>query len=535
MLEEELFGSYQMYLVIISVLVAALATYASISLAARVKSNSKEDKWILFIASFVLGGGIWTMHFIGMEAFHLGIPVDYATPLVFLSFLWPVSVSYLSFWIIWKHGKRKYIQYLSGIILGLGIAGMHYTGMKSMIMAAEINYHPVLFVISIAVSIIVSIIGVHYIEVFLKGSLLKKLGGAIFFGLSISTVHYIGMSAARFTIHNGGLHNDMHNGSHSILSFSLSLFVLFIFVIILITSLMEEQYTSKLRESEEQYRRIVESAPIGIAVHQYGTITYINPTGIETLGAQSMEEIVGRNVLDFIHPEFHDLVRERWQTIRDQDQPVDVLEEKMVQINNTIINVEMKAIPYRSDGKRAVQIFFHDITARKKAEKMIYHMAFHDPLTELPNRRLFIDKLNHALEEIRTSNKRLAVMFIDLDEFKKVNDTLGHDVGDELLITVAKSLSHCVRGRGIVSRFAGDEFAIMLPEVDQKEAEKLANNIIEGLEIPIAIRENNISVTPSIGISISVNGEETAEELIKQADKAMYQAKKQGKNTYYFY
>lgn len=535
MLEKELLGTYQINLVLISVMVAILATYASINLASRIKGRTNTDRWILFVSSFVLGGGIWTMHFIGMEAFHLGINIVYNPFLVLLSFLWPVTVSYLSFWLIWQNRKKRYIRNLSGVILGLGIAGMHYTGMKSMEMVAEITYDPLLFTISIAISIIVSVIGVHYFALLIKGNLIKKIGGALFFGLAVSSVHYTGMSSARFTIHEHDMHSGLQYGSNSILSLILSLFVLFIFVIILVTSLMEEQYTYKLKESEEQYRSIVEMAPIGIAVHQFGVISYINPTGMEILGAAAMKDIVGRNVLEFIHPDFHDQVKSRWKTIREQNQPVAVLEEKMIRLNREIINVEMKGVPFINDGESSVQIFFNDITARKKAEEMIYHLAFHDPLTELPNRRMFLERLNQALQEIQGMKKGIAVMFLDLDEFKKVNDTLGHDAGDLLLINVAKSLIRCVREKDTISRLAGDEFAIMLPDVDRLEAESIAKNILEGLQLPLTIIGKKLHVTPSIGIAIALDGKEAAETLLKQADIAMYQAKRQGKNTYQVY
>lgn len=537
LVEKELVGSYYTNLVIVSVIVAIFASYAAINLVSRITGSTIKDKWLLLGSSVLMGGGIWTMHFIGMLAFHLGVPIMYNLGLVILSFILATVSSIISFWFVVRFTQKKHYLFLSSVIMGLGITGMHYTGMASMEMEAEITYDSILFTISIAIAVIVSKVALRVFSKYRNGKLSGKIGSSIFLGLAVSSMHYTGMSAAKFTgeTHNHGVPSGMYSGADTTLAIASGLFVFSALVVILIISMMDERYASKLKESEEKYRWLVELSPMGIAVHKFGTLTYMNSAGVKMLGAHTPKELIGRNVLDFIHPDYHEIARTRWEMMREQNEVVEPLEEKMIRLDKQVIDVEIKAIPVTSDGERVVQTFFQDITERKRAEKLVYQLAYHDALTELPNRRLFLDRLNQTLIDKKSGHGNLAVMFIDLDGFKRVNDTLGHDTGDLLLISVAKCLTECVREEDTVSRLAGDEFVILLPCTQQRDAEAVAQRIIKALRKPVIINGSEIIITPSIGISFSHHGNEAAEMLLKQADTAMYRAKENEKNNYQIY
>jgi diguanylate cyclase (GGDEF)-like protein/PAS domain S-box-containing protein len=194
---------------------------------------------------------------------------------------------------------------------------------------------------------------------------------------------------------------------------------------------------------------------------------------------------------------------------------------------------EVRAFPSIDGG---ITVIYRDITERQKYEEKIHHLAFHDSLTNLPNRILFKKTLQKKLDDSKSKEVMIAVMFIDFDRFKQVNDLLGHDIGDLLLQEIAKRLKSCVRSNDMVARMGGDEFTILLPGVFETEnARTVAQKIIDAFKHPFNINSNEIYITPSIGISISnIDGTE-ADTLIKRADTAMYYAKELGRNTYQFF
>jgi diguanylate cyclase (GGDEF)-like protein len=178
----------------------------------------------------------------------------------------------------------------------------------------------------------------------------------------------------------------------------------------------------------------------------------------------------------------------------------------------------------------------NEINERRRAEENLQHLAHHDALTNLPNRLLLDARLNHAIERSRRQNKNLAVLFMDLDGFKHVNDSLGHQVGDELLCMVADRLKQCIREEDTVARLGGDEFVVVMGEVeDNSTIEKLAKKLMERLENQFSINRQSVYIGTSIGISLYPKNGESAEELLTNADAAMYRAKEMGRHNFQFY
>ena len=189
-----------------------------------------------------------------------------------------------------------------------------------------------------------------------------------------------------------------------------------------------------------------------------------------------------------------------------------------------------------ADGSISMLTMFRDITERKRAEETIKQMAYHDALTDLPNRLLFNDRLNLALAHARRSQQKLALMMLDLDHFKEVNDTLGHSVGDKLLRVVGKRLTSLVRESDTVARMGGDEFMLTLPEVAEAEdAARIAEKILRGFQKPFVLDGHELHVTTSVGIAMYPDDGEDGGTLMKNADIAMYRAKEQGRNNYQRY
>ncbi len=178
----------------------------------------------------------------------------------------------------------------------------------------------------------------------------------------------------------------------------------------------------------------------------------------------------------------------------------------------------------------------NEISRRVKSEKIIKFMATHDPLTSLPNRWLFNDRMNQEIAHAKRNQQKLGVIFLDLDHFKKVNDTLGHKAGDQLLKIIGQRLTSLLRKSDTVARISGDEFVILLPRMTtQLNATEIVQKILTTVSEPLTINEQAVQITSSIGIAIYPHDGEKANELIKNADSAMYYVKKHGRNNYHYY
>lgn len=306
-----------------------------------------------------------------------------------------------------------------------------------------------------------------------------------------------------------------------------------------ITSRLEAERS--LRESEERFRLISTSAMDAIVIiGPAEEITYWNPAAERIFGYPA-DEALGRNLHHLIAPpRYHDESRCKFAHFSlSGEGPLigKTLEITALRKNGEEFPIELSISAFRIKNQWHALGIIRDISERKKAEEQIRQLAFYDALTNLPNRRLLMDRLNQSLVLAKRHQRAVAVMFLDLDRFKLINDTLGHDVGDDLLKEVATRLNACVRSEDTVSRQGGDEFVIILAEVTQApDAALVAEKIIGALGQPISVKDHELLITTSIGIAIfPVNGTDDAQELMKKADTAMYAAKEAGRNGYRFY
>ena len=291
----------------------------------------------------------------------------------------------------------------------------------------------------------------------------------------------------------------------------------------------EAETKAALKESEERYRLLVERCPELIAVHQGGFVTYVNPAGATMLGAGSGEELIGRRAHDFVHPDDHPLLDARMAAIHVGDE-AGLTEMRLVRVDGGVLDVEAVTVPVTFRGGRASQVMARDISDRKRAERALAHQALHDHLTGLPNRVLLHDRLSLALARCARSNCHLAVVFLDLDRFKVVNDSLGHEGGDRVLRAVSARITNVLRPADTLARFGGDEFVVVCDDIaGPAEATRIARRVLDALEDPVDEAEGGVHVGASIGVSLAQGGDATAEGLVRDADAAMYRAKERGR------
>jgi diguanylate cyclase (GGDEF)-like protein/PAS domain S-box-containing protein len=295
-------------------------------------------------------------------------------------------------------------------------------------------------------------------------------------------------------------------------------------------ALYKHRAEQTLRESEERYRLLVELSPEAIVVQSDGRIVYANPAAASLFGAESADTLLRFGVANFVHPDHRENFLARENHLRENQQS-NLKAEKFVRLDGQLRDVEVVMASVTYGGRPATQILTRDITERRRAEEQLLHDAFHDSLTGLPNRALFIDHLKLAVDRCRRRRGYLfAVLFIDLDRFKVVNDSLGHLVGDELLGAIAHRLEICLRDGDTIARLGGDEFTILLDGIkDYSDAQRVAERVQEVLEQPFTLAGRELFVTASVGIKYSCGGDEQPEDLLRDADTAMYCAKALGK------
>ncbi|WP_246141990.1 bifunctional diguanylate cyclase/phosphodiesterase [Hyella patelloides] len=291
-----------------------------------------------------------------------------------------------------------------------------------------------------------------------------------------------------------------------------------------------------IRKSEEQFRLTFESAPIGMAITTLeGQIKRVNQSLCEALN-YTETELLKLSFTDISHPEDLELHLSLEKKLAHGEESDFQIEKRYISKNGRPVDTLLKVVMVRDHNGKPLHFNNQivDITERKKMEQQLLHDALHDTLTGLPNRALFMDRLEQELKRTKTQSSYLfAVLFLDLDRFKLVNDSMGHLVGDKLLVEIARRLENCVRPTDTVARLGGDEFTILLENISDVEVATLvAEKIYNSLTIPFALENYELFTTASIGIAFSSQGYDKPEDILRDADLTMYSAKERGKARY---
>jgi diguanylate cyclase (GGDEF)-like protein/PAS domain S-box-containing protein len=306
-------------------------------------------------------------------------------------------------------------------------------------------------------------------------------------------------------------------------------------VLAIIRDVTERKGVEKaIKESEERFRSLVQNTSDIITILEAdGTVRYISPA-VERVTGHKPEEQIGTKAFASVHPD-------------DRERALDIF-AAVLKVPGLHPPVEFRVL--HKDGSwrylehivnnllddpavRSVVVNSRDVTERRALEEQLRHQALHDPLSGLPNRALFMDRLEHALTRANRRGSKVAVLFMDLDNFKITNDSLGHEKGDQLLVAVAERLKACLHPEDTVARLGGDEFTILVEDVDgQSGVVRVAERIAESLQRPFALDQYEVVFSASIGIALSGPPQNSPANLLRHADLAMYQAKRKGKARY---
>jgi diguanylate cyclase (GGDEF)-like protein len=420
-------SSYNSLLVLFSLLVAILASYTALDMAGRISgAQGRAAHWWLAGGACAMGIGIWSMHFIGMLAFSLPIPLGYDPAITALSLLIAIASSAFALWLVGRN-ELPWSRLVGGaVLMGAGVAAMHYTGMAAMRMTPGIRYIPSLFILSVVIAIVASGAALWIAFNLRRLSPLVRLlraGAAVVMGFAIVGMHYTGMAAAQFPPGSvcGAARDGGDVGWLALVIIIVTLAVLAIALIISVLDLRLESRTSML--------------------------------------AISLAE----------------------------------------------------------------------------ANQELTYLALHDNLTKLPNRVLLEDRLDRAIQGANRENSRFALMFMDLDGFKTVNDAYGHHIGDLLLVEVAQRIGLNVRSQDTIARVGGDEFVLLAGVAEPADAATLADKVLTAIQEPFQVAGRLLRISTSIGIAMYPGDGVRQDDLLTNADAAMYHAKALGRNAYCFF
>ena len=431
-------GSYNYYLVGLSLVVAMFASYTALDLAGRIRSLRGARKRSLWLVggAVAMGMGIWSMHFIGMLAFRMPIQLGYDPRITACSMLIAIVVSGFALYVVTQDQMSRRRLVIGGVLMGLGVAAMHYTGMAALRMQPGIVYAAGLFWASIAIAIAASWVALWIAFQLRDGKqqyvLVKRCGAGFVMGLAIAGMHYTGMAAANFPM--GSMCGASNGVNTSWLAFTVAGATLLVLPMTLMYSMLDARY--------------------------------------------DLQEF---------------------------------------QLNASLEKARLNA-------------------SLADANERLLAMATEDSLTGLPNRNSLIDRIEIAIGEARRNDSSFTLLFIDLDGFKTVNDSLGHPAGDKLLRKFSRRLIQCVREEDTVARLSGDEFVVLLEKVGRRrDIEHVMAGILERTRQDFDINGSPLRLTASVGSATYPEDGTTVDDLLKNADTAMYDAKQSGRNTASFF
>jgi diguanylate cyclase len=517
--------AHDLRLVGLAAVICALASFTAINLLHHVRSSKGQMRNVwLCVSATSTGFGIWATHFIAMLAFSPGLPSAYNVALTFLSLIAAIVLTGAGLAVALSSTLGTG-AWLGGAMVGGGIAAMHYTGMAAFEIQGRIIWDPALVAVSIALG---GLIGAIALAVGLRGASMKwKILGAVLLTAAICSHHFTAMGAASL-IPDPTIEFSAASLPAGWLAIAVA-FASFIIIVLALTGVAIEMRDRRRGELEtDRMRGLANAAVEGLLVCDGQTIVTVNDSFAALIGLPA-DELVGAHLHQFFPDESTHL-----KLLECANKSV---EGDLLKVDGSRSPVELIVRPVDFAGKPHRAIAVRDLRARKNAEQHIRFLAHHDSLTGIPNRSSFNKKLDQEIELALTSGRKLAVLCLDLDRFKEVNDLFGHATGDKMLQSVAARIAGLLDDSQMIARLSGDEFSIIVPGISNLAvASRIAETILEVLQSGGGeAAEPDAQISTSIGIAICPDDATDRHALLTHADTALYRAKNEGRGTYRFF
>ena len=520
---------HDLRLVALAACICLVASFTTLCLLSRARATPQRSTWTwLTAAACVFGCGVWSLHFIAMLAFMPDLPIAYDIMTTVLSVTIAIVGAALAF-SVWRFTPSTPLRIgWSGLLLGLAVSGMHYCGVAAMRLPGSLAFDHVEVVWSIAVSIVCATVA------FVRGgnlfSLRERVEASGYLALCICGLHFTAMSAITIKL---GMPTDsagtvFGSGAVAVAVGSVSFAIL---LVCLAATLMEQHLSQRAVQELKRMQLLSDVSDEVLIIQRGGAILQVNAAGARMFGVPTAE-LVGCDVLDVIAKIDHAAVLTH---LGGGGKTCESIELTACTRTGDAIPVELACNSIDYEGKPATVMALRDLSRRNRDAERIRHLALHDALTDLPNRFLLKERADHALTVATRSKSTVALLYLDLDRFKPINDLLGHSGGDELLVQVAKRMQAELRSSDTLARVGGDEFVVVTTGFQAEQVATLAGRLLETVAQPFDLDGHKVEIGVSIGIAISPADGDDQESLMRAADTALYRAKQEKRGTFRFF
>lgn len=512
--------------VALAVLLCVLGSVSTVIVARRTADSGRFGPWVVLLG-ICAGAMVWSTHFISMLAYRLGLPVSYDATLSILSFAVGVIGMGAGLALALRGPKPSRDRWLGGVVVGAAVAVLHYVGMAALRFEGHITYDLVLVHVSVLLSCGFGALATRVLTgPWGRGAM---IGSVALLVAMTASLHYTGMGAVN--LHLGLSSTGPIDGlSRSELAVEVAIAAVIVLAAGLVGALVDQRLSARLQAEAERFRAFSDGTFEGLVVHSDGLLIDTNREARKLLGLDTEESAVALESLIGV---------DAWSVLRRwaDSGKGQAIELELKRRDGTHLSAEVRLRPLQlADGRRGEMIAVRDIGERKASEAQIAHLALHDALTDLPNRRFFGELATKAIAHARRGDDAFALMLLDLDDFKSVNEMYGQDAGDELLQAVSERARIVLREGDVLARMGGDEFALLVHSAaDAPDAMAVCERLLTALRDPIGSSSASPDGRASIGVAFYPQDGDSLTELLRNADTAMYRAKKDGRSSYRFF